>query len=101
MISAPPPPSTSAPDPSSARASTSGTANAPGTSAPRASGTETLEARAASQLPADSASLEASSPPEDEEPQLRLTPGWVFVGAAAVVFGIAMGFIMSSVWLVR
>jgi hypothetical protein len=44
--------------------------------------------------------------PEDgtevaEEETLHLTPGWIAVGVVAVALGVAMGFIMSSVWLVR
>lgn len=42
---------------------------------------------------------ERDSDPED--PPLRLTPGWIAVGVAAIGLGLVMGFIMSSVWLVR
>lgn len=38
---------------------------------------------------------------EGNEETLRLTPAWIAVGVVAVALGIAMGFIMSSVWLVR
>ncbi|NLE86230.1 MAG: hypothetical protein GX607_07520 [Myxococcales bacterium] len=37
----------------------------------------------------------------DSSKGLRLTPGWIAVGVIAVLIGVAMGFIMSSVWLVR
>lgn len=37
----------------------------------------------------------------DRDPHLRLTPGWIAVGVAAVGLGLVMGFIMSSVWIVR
>lgn len=36
-----------------------------------------------------------------EDPPFRLTPGWVAVGVTAVGLGLVMGFIMSSVWIVR
>lgn len=38
---------------------------------------------------------------DEEERPLELTPGWVAVGVVAITLGIVMGFIMSSVWLVR
>lgn len=37
----------------------------------------------------------------EESVGLRLTPGWIAVGVVAVLLGVTMGFIMSSVWLVR
>ncbi len=47
-----------------------------------------------------------SPPPDptedaDAPEKLQLTPGWIAVGVIAVLIGVAMGFIMSSVWLAR
>lgn len=43
--------------------------------------------------------VDPDSNPDDRP--LRLTAGWIAVGVAAVGLGLVMGFIMSSVWIVR
>lgn len=44
---------------------------------------------------------EDREPDGPEDAPIKLTPLLIILGIAAVVLGIAMGFIMSSVWLVR
>lgn len=70
----------------------------------RLEGTSDAVANAADE-PSDLDETDAANPTDDaddeQEQPLRLTPGWIAVGALAVALGLAMGFIMSSVWLVR